>query len=219
MVNSGMVELTVAGSFRTIPGTDKERQQFNDLKIVVPRCKDGLQEDKIHIYTSFAVRCFPIAKQADKQLNKINFEGLIKISIYGIKPVDGFPLCLGKDIKNMSWEELQHMACCLVLSEIPKMGEGKNLYQAREKAYETYMKVIKKRKIIKTDIDIKRIEENIRRLFERSGLTEEELKEKISEQMKDTFDMRTNGTNQYMFLKQPPIIAIKEWIEKASETE
>lgn len=219
--NTGMIELTVSGSYRTIAGTDKDRQQFSGIKLVVPRCRDGLKEDKIDTYTSFAVRCFPIARQADKALSKINYEGIIKIFVDDVKPVAGVPLCVGKDVKQMSIEELQHMACCLLLREIPQIHSG-NIRTAREKAYITYMKVIKKKKIVKTDGDVKKIEEEIRRQFERAGLTKEELEEKVEEALKDTFDMRVNIHNpelSYNFAKLKPLIAVKEWKENASETE
>lgn len=221
MENTGMVELTVSGSFKTIAGTDKDRYQFSGIKMIVPRCKDGLKEDKMDTYISFAIRCFPIARQADKVLSKVNYEGIIKLFIDDIKPVAGTPLCLGKDIKQMTFEELQHMSCCLLLREIPQMHTG-NIRTAREKAYITYMKVIKKKKIIKTDADVRKIEDEIRRLFERAGLTKEELDEKINEAVKDCFDMRVNIHNpelSYNFIKQKPIIAVKEWNEKAAETE
>ena len=198
-----MIEVEVSGSFKTQPGTDKDRKSFSGLKIVMPNCPS-------EYYTAHALRYFPLAIREDKKLKEINFEGVIKLFIDSVKEVDGEPSCVGKDVKEMTWEELQSMACVLKLREIP-LYQSMNIRTAREKAYETYMKVIKKKKVFKSAKDKKELRERIERTCEKLELSPEEVKERIDKAMEDAFDMTINPNNEnesYDYLKLPALIAV-----------
>lgn len=213
----GMIEMRCSGSFKSQPGTDKDRVPFNNVKVVIPYSEkamaDDIEGENYRIF--YASRMFRMARLQDKECKEHNFEGLIKIYVDDFKHINGKPSCVGKDIKHMEWADLQDLACILPLREIPFLHDG-NVRSAKEKAYETYMKVIKKHKVIKTEKDLKVLREDVKMSVERRGMSPQELEDAINSNMPEVFDMRPGV---YSFNKLPPIIPVKEWTEKIKEAE
>ncbi|MHA1970363.1 MAG: hypothetical protein ACTSXE_00775, partial [Candidatus Thorarchaeota archaeon] len=99
-----MTKLKVSGYFKTKSGTDIDSATFSDIVITLPhRNEDFFIRD--------AKRMFPVVQQKHKDLKKVRFEGLIRIDVDDFDDFEGKPECVGKDIKEMTWEELQSMSC------------------------------------------------------------------------------------------------------------
>lgn len=199
-----MLRLKVSGSFKTKPGTDEDRHPFADVEVIIPKVEEAY-------YNQCIIRLFQIALNNDKRFSKVNYEGLIKIYIDSVTPDSDLDNpCEGKDIKEMSWEELQYYAATACIREIPLYHIG-DIRTAREKAYEMYMKIFKKKKVIKSALDKKIITERIQSSSEKLGLDADETEAKIKEALADAFDMSVDPNNierSYNFSKLPALIPI-----------
>lgn len=140
-----MLKVTVSGSFRTEVATDKNRFNFDGVTGLMPFCEDDY-------VIGHACRMFPIWLKNDKKI-KANYEGLVKLHVDSWEEAEGKPICIGKDIKEMSWEELQSLACYKKLREIPLFKQG-DLRSAREKAYERYCSAVLGKRVIKTNKEL-----------------------------------------------------------------
>lgn len=217
-----MLKITCSGSFRTNAGTDQNRCDFTGItgllpEIVAERLGNLTQEE---FYISHAMRMFPIWKKEkeNKEFNDKPYAGLIKIYIDNVEVVEGTPACVGKDIKQMEWEELQELACYLRLREIPLYRAG-SLRAAREKAYEMYQSHVLKKRIFKTPREIAMFKENIHRRMEDQMFTQQDIEERIEEEMDKAFDMTPdihNPERGYNFSKLDPI-KIKDYNPKKSK--
>lgn len=215
-----MIKLKVGGSFRTNPGIDTNRNSFNDLVVEIPKVErlgtfknaDGTtrEETQEDFYTQSALRMFPIWLRKNKKFADCVFEGVIKLFVDSDEELDKEPSCAGVDVKEMNWEQLQEMACILKLREIPLFRVG-DIRQARERAYVTYMKVIKKKVILKSPLDKKKLLEKIERRYEDAELTMDELQAKKDKALEDSFNMivdQNNLRDSYNFAKLPKLIAV-----------
>jgi len=208
MDNTKMIEVTCSGVIRTKPGKDVDSVAFADVKFKMPKCPE-------EYYITHAVRMFPIVMKENKKLQKIVYNGLISIYVDDAVDCDGMPLCVNKDVKEMNVNELQHLACCLKVREIPFIGTC-DVRKMREKAYETYMKVIKKKKILKSGLYKKKITEKIHRKYaselSSGDITSTELNMKVQEELNDCFNMivdPNNRENSYSFANLKPLVPIK----------
>ena len=202
-----MVKLSCSGSFKTQPGTDKDRVSFFGVEIEVPKQSE---ENEDH-YLPMAMRMFPIAMRNNKNIKDKNFEGIIKLYVDTVSDANGEPLCAGKDIKEMNWEDLQSLACALRIREIPMYHQG-SLRGAQEKSYELYQKIIKKRRVYKSPLDKKKVRERLQRMWKNKYDMQDELDQAIKEEMKKGFDMTINPQNKemsYSFVKLPALVAVK----------
>lgn len=182
-----MKKITVSGSFRTSPSTDRNRHDFSGVEVIIPNCK----EDWIVPHT---MRMFPIAKNTNKQLDGKSFNGLIKIYVDGVEEVEGTPDCCGKMLKTLTWEELQSLACVMYMREIPLYRQG-SLRAAQEKAYELWQRDVNKRRIFRTVRDISHFKETLRRNLEALMLTNEAVEERVKEEVGKAFSMIVNPQN------------------------
>lgn len=198
------IKLKTSGSFRTEPGIDKNRMPFADLEMIIPAVPEAF-------YFQSAMRMFPIYLRKDKRFDKTNNEGLIKIFIDQSTEVD-FDFGLeGKGIKEMDWVQLQAFASSFKLREIPLYQAGE-LRTAREKAYLTYLKVIKQKKIIKTVVDKKQAEETIIARCQILRMTEQEQEAELVKARADWFvaiQDPNNPERSYDFAKVEDIIPFK----------
>lgn len=196
-----MKKITCSGSFKTNPGTDKGRYDFTDVIGLMPDCEE-------EYLISHAIRMFPIWKKENKELKKVAFSGLIKLYVDKVEDVGGQPLCAGKDIKKMTWEELQSLACYLKLREIPLYRQG-SLRAAQEKAYEVYQRDILEKKVFRTAQDIRVFKEQLRRNLENLMMKPSEIENKVEEAVKEGFSMLVNPNdpqNSYSFSRVASVI-------------
>jgi hypothetical protein len=210
-----LLKILVSGSFRTEPANDKNSMAFNGVEIIAPDLgvplifkENETKEDYLSVINK---RLFPIALRKNKDYNTVNFNGLIKIYVDKEEKFEGELSFANKDIKEMSWEELQEMACYFAFREVPLYQVGQ-LRTAREKAYEVYMKAIKKRKVVKSALDMKVLKENVRSRCQTLGMDEKETQEEINKMIENIFDMSVDPNNlerSYNYAKLPALIALK----------
>jgi len=187
-----MMELSVSGSFKTQPATDKDRRQF-EVK--------GICEYAPYDYhVQFAERMLPIWLKKDKRYEGINYEGRIKVYVDDYKETTGVPLCIGKDIKEMTWEELMSLACYKKMREIPLYKDG-DIRKARETAYLLYEERINGRKILRTAQDVKKFTEKLRE----AEYSDVEIEKRLEECLVLTPNPHV-PEKSYNFAKLPSII-------------
>jgi hypothetical protein len=187
-----MLKMSVSGSYKTQPASDKDRKQFSDIEGVTPFADHDY-------YITFAQRIFPVWRDKDEKLKDINYEGLIKIYVDDVEEIEGTPLCLHKNIKKMTWEELQSLACYKKLREIPLYKKG-DIRMAREVAYEQYERQVNGKKVLKSTNDLK----NFREKLEQKEMTPEEIEVRLSK----TFNMTKDSldpSKSYDFAKLPAL--------------
>ena len=85
-------------------------------------------------------RMLPIWIKADKRYPH-RYDMFRTVYIDGYERIEGTSKIIGKDIKSLSWEELQELAVLKNLRNIPAM-RATDLRYAREKAYVEYSKNI-----------------------------------------------------------------------------
>ena len=199
-----MLKATVSGSFKTQPGSDKDRCNFSSIQGLMV-----FEEYDYHI--SFARRMFPMWLEKNKAYKDKNYEGLIKIYVDDVEEIEGTPLCLHKDIKQMTWAELMSLACYKKLREIPLYKSG-DIRRARETAYAMYESKINNKLIIRTTQDMQRFKEKLtERLVTLGDLLEgvEVTGEQVAKALKKCHDMTQNAldpSKSYNFAKLPSLV-------------
>jgi hypothetical protein len=207
-----MKKVTCSGNFRTNPSTDRNSHDFTNVIVVIPDCPD-------EFVIQHTMRMFPIAKLSNKSLEGKSYHGLIKIYVDAVEDVEGQPDCCGKNIKDMTWEELQSLACMLNIREIPLYRQG-SLRAAQEKAYEMYQGKILKKRVFRQPRDISNFKETMRRNLEAMMLTQDEIENRVREEVAKSFNMIVNPSNpneSYNFSKCEDIIIPKVGVDSGKK--
>lgn len=126
-----MIEVTCSGAFRN----NGEMVDFSDLKMTMPDCPpEWIQSNAMD-------RCF--VRFAEKQFKR-RVDSIHSLYVDGaekVKAKDGAkepkPLCCGKKIKSLNWDELQEFAMMFCLRGVPLYRQG-DLRSARAAAYKEY---------------------------------------------------------------------------------
>jgi hypothetical protein len=142
-----MLKVTVSGDYRT---TDRSVIiDFDKVSGVIPNIPIDCDEEQMEgwILSHVQNRFVGMWINADKRYNK-RFNSIRTCFVDKVEEVDGEPLCIGKDIKEMTAEELQHLAVSFHLPMIPKAKTS--IRSAREVAYIEYCKNVLGKKIDKT---------------------------------------------------------------------
>ena len=175
-----ITKLKVSGYFRT-EAMDKNSVTFSDLEVIIPhRNEEFFKRD--------AQRMLPVYLKKHKKLNEHRYEGFISVYVDDIEDFEGKPLCVGKDIKEMSWEELQSLSCYLNIREI-KLYRNGELRDAREGAYMLYQQKILGKRVFKHEIEISRFEDEERQRGENLRLSPIEVKERVDKVIGNAFMM------------------------------
>ena len=196
-----MIKLRVSGSFKTVIASDKDRMNFENVEIVMPYCDE-------EYYIQHAQRMFPIFVKKVAKYAKMNYEGLIKLYVDEETEASGKPLCIGKNIKEMTWEELQSMACYFKIREIPLYKSG-DLRKARERAYELHEEKVTGRRVFKSDVDLAQFRERVKQEGLRRMLTNAEIEKEVSDRLENALMMivdKRNPHTSYNFAKLPAIV-------------
>lgn len=126
-----MLRVKCSGAFRN----NKEMNDFENFEIIMPDCPDEW------IKANCINRCF--VRAAEKVFKK-RIDSIHSLYVDSVekdyKPKDGKeikPSCCGKNIKSLTWDELQDLAIMFNLREIPLYRDG-DLRRAREIAYKQY---------------------------------------------------------------------------------
>lgn len=131
-----MLKFTVSGTYRNAHNHDAERVEFEKLEIIMHECEEGR-------YTQNLFRLVPIALKGSEKY-PVRCEVLEQVFIDKVENVDTSDPLVGKDVKELSWEELQMLCVKHNLREIPLPG-FMALREAREIAYKAYMENIRLR--------------------------------------------------------------------------
>lgn len=133
-----MLKVTVSGSYYSGTGArGKEIVDYEGVVIVIPEIEEH------RIQQAVMWRLIQIAISKDPKFTK-RFDTLRHCYIDKVEKVAGKPSIIGKDIKEMTWEELEELAVWKNLRQIP-IYKTTDLRFAREKAYLEYSALIDKK--------------------------------------------------------------------------
>ena len=154
------IEVTISGDYRN---SKNEIVDFENVKGIVPLITAGIAE--MHIRGRYAVQWIRAAEDKDgKKLYPERVDALRLVHISQKKAVKHKFSFIGKDIKTLTYEEIQDVASAYDLRGIPLPKElsGASLAQMREKTFEEYHKLVhgkkpmdKTKPLILKDFDIK----------------------------------------------------------------
>ena len=137
-----MYKVTVSGDYRTSGGKEGNIVDFEGVTGIMPECgteKDPMDNEGI-VLSHVVARYLSAWIRADKRFTA-RYADNRTTNIDKIERVPGTPSCIGKDIKTLSWEELQDLAVLKNLLRIP-LVHAVDLRSAREIAYVQYSKLI-----------------------------------------------------------------------------
>lgn len=130
----GMLKVTVSGDYRTSGKSGSDIVDFEGVVVIMPECHEDF------IMPNVQNRLLQIAIKGDKRYTQ-RFEMFRTVYIDKVEKIAGQPSVVGKNIKELSWEELQELACYKNLRIIPAY-RATDLRYAREAAYIEYSKHI-----------------------------------------------------------------------------
>jgi hypothetical protein len=125
-----MFKVTVSGDYRTNGGSQGDVIDFNEVVGYMPECAEEM------VMSHIQNRLLGDWIRADKRYTA-RFSARRTVFIDKIEVVPGVPSCNGKDIKKMSWGELQDLAISKNLLRIP-LKNAVSEREAREIAYLEY---------------------------------------------------------------------------------
>lgn len=126
-----LLEMTISGSYQD---SKRETCDFEGVKVVLPATAENIAE--MHMQSRYALR----AIRADKRFEGKSISRVRQCFTDDIKETEGKLSFVGKDIKEMSEEELQDLATAKDLRGIPlpKSQSGMSLREMRTVAYAEY---------------------------------------------------------------------------------
>lgn len=139
-----MLEITISGSYKT---AQKDIVDFENVKGVIPFCDEDIAA--MHTRARYAPRWIKEAKGPDgKPLYPDRIQRVREVHIDDIKETTGKLSFVGKDIKELTMEELQDLATAKDLRRIP-LHKASDLRNTRVMAYVDYSEKILKSEPIK----------------------------------------------------------------------
>ena len=142
-----MFKVTVSGDYRTSGGKEGNIVDFEGVVGIMPECgdqKDPMDNEDI-VRSHVVARYLGAWIKADKRFTA-RYADNRTTNIDKIERVPGTPSFIGKDIKTLSWEELQDLAVAKNLLRIP-VAHAVDLRSARETAYVQYSRLILSKEI------------------------------------------------------------------------
>lgn len=131
-----LLEVTISGSYK---GT-KETFDFDNVKGIIPVVAEDLAT--MHVQGRYAAPWIKAAKKKDgSPMYPERIEHMRQVFVDSIKEIEADELSyIGKDIKEMSYEELQDLATAKDLRRIPLPKElsGASIREMRQQAYWEY---------------------------------------------------------------------------------
>ena len=143
-------KVTISGSYRT--DEIGKYADYQDVQGIIPFCDADIA--KMHVIRRYSTMW--IKKNPQKYPRRLN--SMRQCFVDGLDEAEGELSFIGKDIKKMSWEELQDLACAKDIREIPFFQKG-SLRTAQEKAYQLYSA-----QVLKSPIDTNKDDYNFGKL-------------------------------------------------------
>lgn len=134
-----MLEFTISGSYKT---AQKDIIDFENVKGIVPMQDEDIAS--MHMQRRFAARWIKEAKGVDgKPLYPERIQRVREIHVDDVKQTTGKLSFVGKNIKELSFEELQDLALAKDLREVP-LYKVSDLRNTRLMAYVNYVEKVQK---------------------------------------------------------------------------
>ena len=138
-----MLKVTISGSYYN---SKKEKVDYDKVTGVIPWCDED--QATMHVQGRYVRKWIKDAVDADgKPKYTERFDKLHQTFIDKIEETSGTLSFVGKDIKELSPDELQDLATAKDIRTIPLPNSGHSSRAMLEKAYEGYSKVVLKRKL------------------------------------------------------------------------
>lgn len=131
-----MLKVTVSGDYRTATG---EVVDYDNVVGIIPKCPE--EWILSHVKNRFIGEWI----KKDEKYKK-RFHSARTVYIDKVETVEGEPSCIGKDIKELNWDELQELAVMKNLFTIP-LKHTVDLRTARDTAYFEFNEKILGRKL------------------------------------------------------------------------
>lgn len=135
----GMLKVTISGDYRTSGGAHGDIIDFEGVVGVMPECDEAMIQS--HVMNRFVGAWI---KASGKYAARFNSRRTCYVD--KVEKIAGKPSCIGKDIKALSWDELQELAVVKNLLQIP-LTHATDIRAARETAYLQYSEKILGKKI------------------------------------------------------------------------
>lgn len=141
------LKVTISGSYRTAKG---DIIDFEDVKGSIPKVDEDLAI--MHVRSRYAVMWINESKNKDgDKLYPQRVDAIRQVFVDDIKEANSNFSYIGKDIKEMSYRELQDLATAKDLRKVqlPKELSGISLREMRQAAYVAYSE-----NVLKEEIDV-----------------------------------------------------------------
>lgn len=126
-----MQKVTISGSYRT---KNKEVVDFQDVTGLVPDCDEDVLESVLR--TRYAKMWLTESK---KYKDRVYDKFVREVYIDNVEKADGEPKFVGKNLKELTFEEMQDLATAKWIRDIPIYRSG-SLRAAQLKCYKDYVK-------------------------------------------------------------------------------
>lgn len=139
------LEFTISGSYYN---SKKETVDFDGVKGRIPFCDEDNGVGSMHVRGRFAARWIKDAVKADgTQKYPERLEKLRQVFVDDVQPVSGKLSFVGKDIKELSIEEMQELAVAKDLRFIPLPNSGMSKRDMLIRTYVAYSEKVLLKKI------------------------------------------------------------------------
>ena len=140
-----MLKVTISGSYYN---SKKEKVDYDKVSGVIPWCDEEEGLVTMHVQGRYVRKWIKEAVDSDgKPKYTERFDKLHQTFIDNIEETSGTLSFVGKDIKELSPDELQDLATAKDIRTIPLPNSGHSNRSMLEKAYAGYSKVVLKRKL------------------------------------------------------------------------
>jgi len=139
-----MLKVTISGSYRT---ASKEIVDFEGVTGLIPFVDE--EHAKFHVRSRYALpwvksAVYTTGEKKGEKIYKERIEDMRQVFIDTIEEVEGIPSYIGKNIKELTFEEYQDLATAKDLRRIPLPKEisGVDLREMRSMAYMDYASTV-----------------------------------------------------------------------------
>lgn len=125
-----MYKVKISGYYKT---NDNKKVDYNNETVIIPDCRE--EAIQAMVINRVVDRAFSQAKQPYLARGKCYIDNYVKDDKMK-------PSYEGKNLKELSWDELEDLAIAYDLEEVP-LFRSTSLREARVKAYRAYCNVVK----------------------------------------------------------------------------
>lgn len=142
--NDRYLEFTISGAYYN---SRKETVDFENVKGRIPFCDEESGIGSMHVRDRFAAKWIKEALNEDGEPKYPRIEKLRQVHIDDVREVTGTLPFVGKDIKELSIDEMQELAVAKDLRFIPLPNSGMSKRDMLIRAYVAYSDKVLKKKV------------------------------------------------------------------------